>query len=134
MAQGRPPLDDINHSLMTEVELTIMKAVWRLESATVKDVTSTLPTNENRKLTTVATMLKILADKGFLRSERVARSLLYFPRVSLVEYQQTALRELSRRLFDDSSAKMFEVCLAEFDFDEHELNNLARLIEARRGI
>lgn len=131
MAQGRPALHYRERTLLTEVESTIMKVVWCLGSATVKDVTAALSDDETRKVTTVATILKILGNKGFLSAEKVARSLLYRPRISLADYQQTVLQELTYRLFEGSSVKVFEACLTEFSLQEHELEYLARKIDAR---
>lgn len=131
MRQGRTALKSDKPILLTEVELTLMLVVWRIGSATVKDVTAALPDGEKRKITTVATMLRILGEKGFLDVNRVERSLLYRPRITLVEYQKAATKELRKELFDGSHLRMFEACLAAFSFPEQELVLFARKLNER---
>ena len=53
------------HPTLTPQELTIMKIVWRLKHATVRDVYQALQDKRPVAYTTVMTMMKILEEKGF---------------------------------------------------------------------
>ena len=44
-----------------------MKVVWKLDSATVRDVFETLRARRAIAYTTVMTMMKILQEKGYLK-------------------------------------------------------------------
>ena len=46
-----------------------MKVVWRLGSATVREVYEALRENRRIAYTTVMTMMNILESKGYLRKE-----------------------------------------------------------------
>ncbi len=49
---------------LTEQELEIMKVVWQLGVATVRDVYETLLTRRKIAYTTVMTMMKIMEEKN----------------------------------------------------------------------
>ena len=64
---------------LTPQELAIMKVVWRLESATVRDVYEAFRKKRPVAYTTVMTMMKILEEKGYLKKTRVDRAYEYRP-------------------------------------------------------
>ena len=131
MARGRPLNSDGQTVLLTEVELVLMQVIWRLEMATVKDVVAALPSDEARKITTVATFLKIMETKGFVTSSKQDRSLVYRPEVRRSDYQVLAIRSLCDALFDGCRAKMVETCLDEFEIDRAALESLSNMTETR---
>ena len=59
---------------LTGQELEIMKVVWTLESATVRQVYETLLKKRHIAYTTVMTMVLILESKGYLKRRRVRMS------------------------------------------------------------
>ena len=81
-------------------------------------------------LTTVATVLKILQRKGFVRHELVGRTLVYNPNVSLEEYQAIAVAELVKTHFGGSTKATIERCFETFDFSEDEFEGFAKLISS----
>ena len=64
---------------LTPQELAIMKVVWRLGSATVRDVYEAMRAERTVAYTTVMTMMRILEDKGYLRKTLVDRAHVYKP-------------------------------------------------------
>lgn len=131
MQRGRPTSSEDTSKLMTDVELVIMRVLWACGEGTVKEVVDKLPLEEERKLTTVATFLKIMDDKGFVTSKMTGRSLTYSPLIDLQDYQLTALKNLRKRLFDGSALELLERCLDVFDFGRLDLEQLLFLIEKR---
>jgi BlaI family transcriptional regulator, penicillinase repressor len=92
---ARPPAKEL-----TDRELEIMHVYWGRPAATTQEVRDILAEQGNDlAYTTVATLVRILTDKGFLQqinSERPFR------------YQATqAYKEVSRRLLDDLVDKVF---------------------------
>ena len=67
------------HPTLTPQELAIMKVVWRLDKATVRDVYEALRDKRPVAYTTVMTMMKILEDKGYLKKTLVDRAHVYRP-------------------------------------------------------
>src|SRR4026207_764291 len=66
-------------STLTPQELIIMKVVWKLETATVRDVYEHLRERRTIAYTTVLKMMKILEQKGYVRKTREERAFVYRP-------------------------------------------------------
>src|SRR6478735_831864 len=64
---------------LTPQELTLMKVVWTLETATVRDVYEHLRSQRTIAYTTVLTMMKILEQKGYVKKTREERAFVYRP-------------------------------------------------------
>ena len=122
-----------NRTLMTEVELEFMSVVWDLGQGSVRDILAELNKAQERAYTSVATVLKIMEQKGFLTSIRMDRSLVYQPAIPKADYQQKTLRDLSRKLFNGTPTAL----LARLVDDEHITNDMLeemrRLLNERLG-
>ena len=59
---------------LTTQELAIMKVVWRLGHATVRDVYHALLESRHIAYTTVMTMMNVLETKGYLKKEKADRA------------------------------------------------------------
>ncbi len=89
--------------MLTPQELAIMKIVWRLESATVREVYEALRTRRQVAYTTVMTMMKILDEKGFLKKTVVERAHVYRPAKPRHQVVGAMLRDFVDRVFDGAS-------------------------------
>jgi predicted transcriptional regulator len=71
------------------LETEILKIVWELESATVKDIHDRILSDPDRELayTSVTTVLNRLTQKGWLRCDKQERSFIWHPLVSATEAQ-----------------------------------------------
>lgn len=65
--------------ILTEGELEIMKVVWELGDATVRQVYEVLRERQQIAYTTVLTMMNILENKGHLLKETQGRAYRYRP-------------------------------------------------------
>ena len=81
-------------------EFAIMKVVWRLDKATVRDVYETLRESRPIAYTTVMTMMKILEDKGYLKKILVERAHVYRPAQRRQQVVGAMLRDFLDRVFD----------------------------------
>ena len=94
------------HSTLTPHELAIMKVVWRLEKATVRDVYETLRQTRDVAYTTVMTMMKILEEKGYLKKTRVDRAYEYRPAQPRHQVIGAMVRDFLDRVFDGAAAPL----------------------------
>jgi len=92
---ARPPAKEL-----TERELEVMHVFWRLGEASASDARDELA-RQGRELTytTVATLVRILLDKGFLNAVNRERPFRYRP--------IHPFADVSRRLVDDLVARVF---------------------------
>lgn len=121
------------NSLLTEVELEFMTAVWDMGGGTVRDILAELNKVQERAYTSVATVLKIMEQKGFLSSERKERSLVYRPAVPKAEYQKTSLKNLSSKLFNGAPAALVARLVDDEDVTDEMLEEMRALLEERLG-
>jgi BlaI family transcriptional regulator, penicillinase repressor len=94
------------HPTLTPHELAIMKVVWRLERATVRDVYEALRANREIAYTTVMTMMKILEDKKYLKKTRVDRAYEYRPTQPRHQVVGAMVRDFLDRVFDGAAAPL----------------------------
>jgi BlaI family penicillinase repressor len=91
------------HPTLTPQELAIMKVVWRLESATVRDVYEALLSRRQIAYTTVMTMMRILEEKGYLKKTLADRAHVYRPTRPRHQVLGAMLRDFVDRVFDGAS-------------------------------
>jgi BlaI family penicillinase repressor len=110
------------------VEAEVMAALWRLQSASVGDVVTSLNTQRTASYSTVQTILRILEAKGYVTHEKVARAFIYRPMVDERQARRRALRHLISRLFDGSPSLLVLNVLEDEDLDPGERERLRTLI------
>ena len=118
--------------VLTKAEEQVMHTLWRLQRGGLREVTDAMP-EPKPHTSTVATMLKILADKGFVSVEAYARMHFYAPAVSKEEYSGQRIAGIANSYFDGSYAKVIshmvknrDVTLADLELLVEQLkkNNL----------
>jgi len=122
-----------DNSLLTEVELEFMTVVWATGGGTVRDLLAELNKLQERAYTSVATVLKIMEQKGFLSSERLDRSLVYRPAVPKADYQKTTLKNLSSKLFNDTPAALVARLVDDEEVTDEMLVEMRALLNERLG-
>ena len=118
-------------NLLTEVELEFMTERWVLGEASVRDVLGQLPPERNSAYTSGATILKILNDKGFVKSRKEGKTLVYTPLLEKDKYQTRSLQNLSRTLFDDTPASLVARLVDDAGLTASDLEDIRALVERR---
>jgi predicted transcriptional regulator len=121
------------HRLLTEAELRIMNAVWRLGTASVRETMEALEPARGTAYTTVATMLKILEAKGFLESRKKSGVLVYTPRVSRGAYESVSARHLVRNVFQGTPSALVNRLLDDEGWTPEELRALRERLHRLSG-
>jgi predicted transcriptional regulator len=85
---------------LTPQELAIMKVVWRLDEATVRDVYEAFREKRTIAYTTVMTMMKILDAKGYLKKTLVDRAHVYKPVKPRQQVVGAMVKDFIDRVFD----------------------------------
>ena len=113
-------------SVLTEQELEIMKVVWRLEQATVRDVYERLRTRRQIAYTTVMTMMRILEKKGHLKVSRADRAFVYRPSRSRHRVVGEMVREFVDRVFGGAAEPLVQHLVRDRHLTEDDLREIAR--------
>jgi predicted transcriptional regulator len=99
---ARPPAKDL-----TERELEVMHVFWRVGEATAAEARDHLAAaGLDRTYTTIATLVRILHDKGFLEQLNDERPFRYRPLRSYEDVSGSLLRDVLRRVFHGSREQL----------------------------
>jgi len=93
-------------STLTPQELAIMKIVWKVDRATVRDVYEALREKRAVAYTTVMTMMRILEEKGYLKKTLVDRAHVYRPTKPRQQVVGALVREFIERVFDGAPDRL----------------------------
>ena len=116
---------------MTVVELELMDALWRLNEGSVREVLDSLPKGRDLAYTSVATVLKILEEKGMVRSRKNEKAHIYRPALTRTEYEARSLRHLQNSLFHGDSSAMVMRLLDETELSAEDLKAIRKLLDER---
>ena len=119
--------------ILAAQELEIMKIVWQLGEATVRDVYEEILRRRKIAYTTVMTMMGILEQKHYLtKSESGSRAYLYKPAESERQVLGTMVQDFVKRVFGGSSQPLFVHLLESGGATKEELDELSKLLKERR--
>ncbi|MBB6108042.1 BlaI/MecI/CopY family transcriptional regulator [Mucilaginibacter lappiensis] len=113
---------------LSEKEEAIMQSVWKLKKAFVKEVRDGLP-DPKPHINTVATMMRRLADKGFLKFEDFGSTYRYAAIISKMEYTRKFVRPLLAGLFGNSMKNVVSFFAEEDEVSLDELKEIIKMIE-----
>jgi BlaI family transcriptional regulator, penicillinase repressor len=105
-----------------------MRIVWRKRHATVRDVYETLLEHRKIAYTTVMTMMRVLARKGYVASTRVDRADVYRPTRPESQVVRSMVREFVDRVFNGSSQPLLVHLIEDRKLSSRELEEIERLI------
>jgi BlaI family transcriptional regulator, penicillinase repressor len=90
-------------SLPPALELTCLRALWRLGEGTVHDVRKAVSKERVLAYTTVMTLLDRLEKRGCVARRKPGRSYMYRPKVSRDAMREHAVKQLTDGFFDGST-------------------------------
>lgn len=114
----------------TAAELAILNVLWRLGSATVRDVHSELQSPEPMAYTTTLKLMQIMADKGLVTREESARAHVYRPARKQEETQRQMVNDLLQRAFGGSSQQLVLRALSAQPASAQEIQEIRNMLDA----
>lgn len=117
---------------LTDAEHRIMEVLWEKGSATVAEVAECLEGTDGSAYTTVLTMMRILRDKGYLKTRKQGRALVFTPKVNRDTAARKAVRQLLSKFFAGSPGELVLSFLKDEDLQPEELDELKmRILESQ---
>ena len=116
---------------LTKAEEQIMQSIWKLEAAFLKDIVEVQPEPRPHS-NTVATIIKILADKGFVGVKPNGRVHQYYPLVSKETYSSSSIRNLVEGYFAGSFSEAVSFMVKQKDISIKELELLLTEIKKHK--
>ena len=112
----------------TELELEILKILWKDSAMAVREVREALMGFRKLAYTSVMTIMNIMTRKGYLERVRDGRSYIYAPRVTEAETLRGMLGDMVHRAFNGSASALVMNLIRTGDIDRSELGELRKII------
>ena len=115
--------------MLTKAEEQVMQILWQLQEGFLKDIleNSAEPRPHSN---TVATILKILIEKGFVGYETQGRNNLYRPKISKAEYGKRTVNQVVKGYFEGSPARLVSQFVNDNKLSQEELEALLQQIKS----
>jgi BlaI family penicillinase repressor len=115
---------------LTNAEEQIMKLLWRLDRAFIRDLLNEFP-DPKPAPTTVLTLLKRMIDKGFVSYKQFGNSRQYFPLIKKADYFSDHFNGLIKDFFNNSTAQFASFFTNETNMNQDELKELRDLVDKK---
>ncbi|MFT3933388.1 MAG: BlaI/MecI/CopY family transcriptional regulator [Chitinophagaceae bacterium] len=116
---------------LTKAEEQVMQILWKLQQGFLKDILENSPEPKPHS-NTVATLLKILIEKGFVTYETQGRNNLYKPKISKPEYGRKSVNQVVKGYFEGSPARLISQFVSDNKLSLEELEALLQQIKSSK--
>lgn len=114
---------------LSKGEMEVVRLLWELGQATVRQVHEALPAGRTINFTTVQTYLRRLDAKGYVRSWLDGRTKIYAPKVKSTTVIRENVADLIERLFAGETLPLMRHLIEERGIGEDELTELRQLLD-----
>ena len=115
---------------LTTAEEQIMKLLWRLERAFIRDLLNEFP-DPKPASTTVLTLLKRMIDKGFVSYKLFGNSREYYSLIKKADYFSDHINVLIKDFFNNSTAQFASFFANETEMSPEELKELRDIVDKK---
>ncbi|MEO0481574.1 MAG: BlaI/MecI/CopY family transcriptional regulator [Planctomycetota bacterium] len=115
-----------------DLQLAILTVLWEQGEATTARFHEAL-TERKLALTTIATMLRKMDDRGLVRHRREGRALVYSAAVDESEVRRSMVDDVVDRLFSGDPSSLVHHLVSEGEIDLDELDALRQRVQAARS-
>ncbi len=115
---------------LTNKEEEIMRVLWKLEKAFVKEIIAEMP-NSRLHYNTVSTIVRNLEDKKYVDHHAFGKTHRYYPVVTKEEYRKQFMNMATKRFFDSSYKSVVSFFAKEEKISAEELREILEIIEKK---
>jgi len=118
-------------STLSGPQLDIMKVVWRLGEATVRDVYEDLRTRRSIAYTTVMTTMKTMEARGHLKKRTEGRAFVYIAVATESRMIKRIVGDFIDRVFNGSAEPLLVHLVEEQRLSEKDLKTITKMIREK---
>jgi BlaI family transcriptional regulator, penicillinase repressor len=122
----------IKKMLLSGPQLEIMKVIWRLDEATVRDVYEDLRRHRPIAYTTVMTTMKNMEARGHLKKRPEGRAFVYTSTVPECRMLRDIVGDFIDRVFNGSTEPLMAHLVEERRLSEKDLEKIGRMIREKQ--
>jgi predicted transcriptional regulator len=115
--------------LLTDRETDVMQVLWEQGPSVVAEVRARL--SDELAYTTVLTILRTLESKGYVKHEEEGRVHRYSAAVRRQAARKSALRHLTKKLFDGSSDLLLLHLVSERKLSTEQVERLRQILDSK---
>jgi BlaI family transcriptional regulator, penicillinase repressor len=116
----------------TDGELELLQILWQAGPSSLGPICTALRLRRPLATTTVATMLKVMHQKGLIQRRRGPRGYLWSAKTTRQSAANGLIRKLVDRVFDGSAQRLVAHLLESGELSQQEQKELQRLMEGER--
>lgn len=117
----------------TEVELEILRALWRRGPSTVRQVHHALERDRDTGYSTTLKMMQVMTDKGLLLKDDARRPQVYRSAISQEEAQTQFVDDLVQRVFGGAADKLILRAINSRHVSRADLDAIRKLLKKLEG-
>ena len=114
---------------LTKAEEQVMQYLWEIESGFLKDIVEKYA-EPRPAYTTVSTVIRVLAKKGFIGFRTYGKTNEYYPKITKEEYFKRQLKPMLSNYFKGSPSA-FASYFTDSKLSLSELEEIRKLIDER---
>ncbi len=111
-----------------ETEMEVLHHVWQLEEATVNEVRNRILKDRKVAYTTIMTVMKNLADKGFLQYHKEGKSYVYSAEQKPEAVRSNLIKDLVQKVFKGSPTALVQTLVKSEEMTDKEREEIKKLI------
>ena len=116
---------------MSPAETEALRLVWEFKKATVQQVYDALPVGRNVTYVTMATLLRRLEEKGYLRHRTQGKAFVYEPAVKKEEVISRTIGDLVQRLFGGNPVPLMQHLALHSEISDEDIEKLRDLAKKK---
>jgi predicted transcriptional regulator len=113
---------------LTRKEEELMKILWKLEKAFVKDIVD-LYDEPKPHYNTISSLVRLLQDKGVIGFTQYGNTYEYFPLISKEEYRRSFMNQIVSDYFDNSYQSAVAFFVKEKGLSPKQIEELLKIIK-----
>ena len=113
---------------LSKSEEILMQYLWKLEKAFMKDILEAYP-DPKPAHTTIATLLKRMIKKNFVKYETFGNSRQYTPTIRKNDYFSDQVNGIIKKFYNDSAPQFASFFTSKIKFTNEELEDLKSMID-----
>jgi len=113
---------------LTRKEEELMKILWKLEKAFVKDIIDQYP-EPKPHYNTVSSLVRLLQEKGIIGYTQYGNTYEYYPLIPKDEFKKTFIKQVISDYFDNSYSSAVAFFVKEKGLKPEELEEILQLIK-----
>jgi len=116
---------------MSPAETEVLRLVWQTREATVQQVYEALPARRKVTYVTIATLLRRLEEKGYLKHRLRGKAFVYAPAAKKEDVIRRTIGDLVERLFGGNPVPLMQHLALHSGITDEEIERLKELTKKK---